>query len=241
MLSDKIRAHLKAKTSQRRRRKDIEDRILSWLDQDQNCHAVWKVSDLIAAGMLPGTSVYNAVYELAAAGRIGFAGRTYHIFHLSDHETIKRTRPSRVGTLIWNKDYAAAAPIREDWLDDPITGQLPLFGGSLEELTNEDLAELIAKAERLQIKRGVDKRYACLSDGIREQLIDVFAKIKITDPVYFAHSDETISLLTYTAVPSMPIDVVIDVGDGPKRMSCKHLTIFGKEIINATDSIFGGE
>ena len=74
MLSDKIKAHLRAKTSQRRRRKDIEDRILSWLDQDQNCHAVWKVSDLIAAGMLPGTSVYNAVYELVSQSRSGAAG-----------------------------------------------------------------------------------------------------------------------------------------------------------------------
>jgi len=71
--------------------------------------------------------------------------------------------------------------------------------------------------------------------------VDVFGAIGITDPVYYAHSDESISLLTYTAVPSMPIDIVVDVGDGPKRMNCKSLTIFGKAIVKATDSMFGAD
>lgn len=242
MISDKIRADLKKKIKTSKRIEEAKEKILTWLDDDKCCHAVWRVSDIRAALLLTSNStLYPALYSLAADGRIGFASRAYHIFHLSKHETIQRTRPSKVGTLVWNKNYYASAPIREEWLDD--TGadqQLPLFSSTdLESMSNEALKELVDRAQRLQIKRGIDKRYACLADGVRETLTEVFRSISITDPVYFAHSDESISFITYTSVPSMPIDVVLDVGDGPQRMNCKSLTLFGKALVAATDSMFG--
>ena len=60
----------------------------------------------------------------------------------------------------------------------------------------------------------------------------------ISDPVYLAHSDDEISFLTYTAVKDMPIDVVIDTGDGPRRVSAKHITLFGPKLLAYTDSMF---
>ena len=240
MLSDKARKHLKLKLN-KNRRVDIEEKILEWLSDDNCRDSVFKISDLMMALMIGKSTIYSSIYQLAIDNKIGFASRNYHIFYLSQNETIKKTKPSRVGTLLWHKDHLVSVPLREEWLDVPISTQLTLFDDGLDKMTNEQLTDLIEKAERLQIKRGIDKRYECLYAGIREQLVDIFAKIKITDPVYFAHSDESISLLTYTAVPSMPIDIVLDTGDGPKRMNCKHLTIFGKSIVNATDSMFGGE
>jgi hypothetical protein len=244
MLSNKIKEHLYQK-SRTRQNPGIDQKILDWLAHDNCCHGVWKVSDIMSALMLSVGSTYAAIYRLAAAGKIGYANKTYHIFHRSSHETIRKTKASRFGTLVWDKDYYATVPIRDEWLD-PVEDseseeaeQLPLFGDDLEEMNNEELEDLIKRARHLQIQRGIKQRYSCLDDHIQEKLVHIFEKIKITDPVYFAHSDDDISLLTYTAVPNMPIDIVYDNGSGAKRLNCKHLTIFGKEIIAATDSMFG--
>ena len=239
MLSEKVKKHLMTRVSGKRGLK-MESKILAWLDDIQKCGAVWRANDVRAAIPMGSGTLYSAIYRLAAQGKIGFASTKYHVFKHSEHETIKATSTKRAGVLLWHKDYEASAPLREEWIDEP-SEQLPLFDGGLESMSSEDLKELIQRAERIQIQRGIDRRYACLSGGVREQLADVFASIKITDPVYYAHSDKSLSFLTYTAVPSMPIDVVIDSGDGPKRLNCKHLTIFGKAIVNATDSMFGGE
>ncbi len=104
----------------------------------------------------------------------------------------------------------------------------------------EDLQTLIDLAKKRQIQIGIDRRYACLSKAHRDLLVGVFSGIGITDPVYFAHSDDDISFLTYTAVPDMPIDVVIDEGNGPRHISAKHLTLFGERLITYTDSMFSG-
>ena len=197
---------------------------------EQNNNEVFKVSDVRAKCSISGGSLYSAIYRLAAENKIGFASAKYHLFKLSSNEKIKHTKSGSTKLLVWHKDYRVSVPLRDDWIVEELSQeeQIPLFTSELSTMSNDELSELIEKAKRIQIKRGVAKRYSCLSDGVQDQLVDVFGAIGITDPVYYAHSDESISLLTYTAVPSMPIDVVIDVGDGPKRMNCKSLTIFGK-------------
>ena len=128
---------------------------------------------------------------------------------------------------------------------------LSVSGGSLFPITKtpqeivdaasvDDLQALIELAKKRQIQIGIDRRYACLTKKHRAMLADIFVGIGITDPVYFAHSDDDISFLTYTAVQAMPIDVVIDEGDGPRRVSAKHITLFGKTLLNYTDSMFSG-
>jgi hypothetical protein len=102
----------------------------------------------------------------------------------------------------------------------------------------DDLQSLIDLAKKRQIQIGIDRRYACLNKAHRDTITDIFVGIGITDPVYFAHSDDNISLLTYTAVKDMPIDIVIDEGNGPRRVSAKHITLFGKALLAYTDSMF---
>ena len=242
-MNDKIKQDLKAKypTKQTKQSKNAAKKVLDCLEQNNN--DVFKVSDIRAKCSLSGGALYSAIYRLAAEDKIGFASAKYHLFKLSSNEKVKSTKSGSTKLLVWHRDYRVSVPLRDDWIvEEPSQEeQIPLFTNELDSMSNDELSELIEKAKRIQIKRGVTKRYSCLSDGVQDQLVDVFGAIGITDPVYYAHSDESISLLTYTAVPNMPIDIVVDVGDGPKRMNCKSLTIFGKAIVKATDSMFGAD
>ena len=242
-MNDKIRQDLKAKypTKQTKASKSAAKKVLDCLEQNNN--DVFKVSDIRAKCSLSGGSLYSAIYRLAAEDKIGFASAKYHLFKLSSNEKVKSTKSGSTKLLIWHKDYRVSVPLRDDWIaEEPSQEeQIPLFTNELDSMSNDELSDLIEKAKRIQIKRGIAKRYGCLSDGVQDQLVGVFGAIGITDPVYYAHSDESISLLTYTAVPNMPIDIVIDTGFGPERLNCRHLTIFGKAIVKATDSMFGAD
>lgn len=240
MLSDKAKKSLKARTSGRRG-DSVMTKILDWLSSDDRRDTVWRINDLRRDVTTGSGTLYAAVYRLAIQDKIGFASSRYHVFKHSYDPSIRSMSAKRAGVLLWHRDLNVSAPLREEWIDQAVTGQLPLFDGGLESMSTDDLDKIIERAEYIKIKRGIDRRYACLSGGVREQLADVFKKIKITDPVYFAHSDESLSFLTYTAVPAMPIDIVVDVGDGAQRLNCHHLTIFGKAIVTATDNIFGKE
>ena len=176
--------------------------------------------------------VRAALYELCAEDEIAFVSKYFHVW---DRSAIG---VRGVRQVFYSKENPYRAEILEDWQCDDETGPQP---NGLDSMDNDELSELIKKAKRIQIKRGIAKRYSCLSDGVQDQLVDIFGGIGITDPVYYAHSDDTVSFLTYTAVPNMPIDIVVDIGDGPKRMNCKSLTIFGRAILKATDSMFGVE
>ena len=174
--------------------------------------------------------VRSALYELCADNKISFMSKHFHFWD----QSVARKKGTR--QVFFSKNLTYRPRVLPDWLCDEDEDI-----GDLASLSSERLQDLIDEARDIQIKRGIDRRYACLSGGVREQLADVFKKIKITDPVYFAHSDESLSFLTYTAVPAMPIDIVVDVGDGAQRLNCHHLTIFGKAIVTATDNIFGKE
>ena len=185
-----------------------------------------------AASDVKTEKIRAALYELCAENEIAFVSKHFHVW---DQRVIKQRGARQV---FYSKENPYRAEILEDWQCDEEPEPQP---GELDAMTNDELSELIDKAKRIQIQRGIAKRYACLSDDVQDQLVEVFGGIGITDPVYYAHSDDSVSLLTYTAVPNMPIDIVVDVGDGPKRMNCKNLTIFGKAILKATDSMFGAE
>lgn len=243
-MNDKIKKDLKTKFGAKETKKSkINDKkVLDYLDANQT--DIFRLSDIRAQCGVSGGSLYSTVYRLASQEKIGFAAAKYHIFMHSSNEKIRSfTGQNVTKILIWHKNYKACAPLRDEWIDEEPSqrGQIPLFTTELESMSNDELVDLIDKAKKIQIQRGIAKRYSCLVDGIQEQLVDVFESIGITDPVYYAHSDDTISLLTYTAVPNMPIDIVVDAGDGPKRLNCKHLTIFGKKIVQVTDSMFGSE
>ena len=214
--------------------------ILDWLEMDHHKDLVWTTSYIKDDLGMGNGSFYDSIYRLAAEEKIGFASRTYHDFSASDNDYVRGVR-LRVRVLIWNKKNAIHVPPLEDWIDEDSLEQGRLFGADLESMSNEELDELISKAKRLQVARGVDRRYAVLSKEHREKLTSVFARIGITDPVYYAYSDKDISFLTYTAVPDMPIDIVMDNGHGPVRFNCRNLTIFGKALVNATDSMFGSD
>ena len=185
-----------------------------------------------AASEVKNTKIRAALYELCAEDEIAFMSKHFHVW---DRSVVKERGAKQV---FYSKENPYRAEILEDWQCDE---EPEPQSDSIESMSDDELSELIDKAKRMQIKRGVAKRYSCLSGGVQDQLVDVFGSIGITDPVYYAHSDDSISLLTYTAVQNMPIDIVVDVGDGPKRMNCKALTIFGKAILKATDSMFGAE
>lgn len=241
-MNEKIKEDLKKKypTKQTKASRSAAKKVLDCLELNNN--DVYKMSDIRVKCGLSGGSLYSVIYRLVAEDKIGFASAKYHVFKLSSNEKIRSfTGQNVTKILVWHKNYKASAPLRDEWIEDEPSQdeQIPLFRSDLNAMTNEELADLIDEAKRLQIKRGIARRYSCLTDDVQEQLAGVFETIGITDPVYYAHSDNVISLLTYTAVPSMPIDIVVDIGDGPKRLNCKHLTIFGKEIVKATDSMFG--
>ena len=216
-------------------RDGVDRQVLSWLDKnkDGQCfHAEHK--EVIAASQ---SALYRSVYRLAAQQRIGFASSRYHNIK-------KLVRSFNPGTkvLFWHIAADISADALPEWIGEsaPLE-QGRLFGKDLASLSSEQLQNLIDEAKKIQIKRGTDRRYACLSPEYRQKLSEIFGRIGITDPVYYAHSDDDISFLTYTAVPSMPIDIVIDIGHGPVRHQCKNLTIFGRAIVAATDSMFGSD
>ena len=185
-----------------------------------------------AASDVKTIKIRAALYELCAQDEIAFMSKHFHVW---DRSVVKERGAKQV---FYSKENPYRAEILEDWQCDE---EPEPQSDDIESMSDDELSELIDKAKKIQIKRGVAKRYACLSDDVQDRLVEVFGGIGITDPVYYAHSDDTISLLTYTAVQSMPIDVVIDTGYGPERLSCRHLTIFGKAILKATDSMFGAE
>ena len=234
-MNNKIIEHLKTRTNQNPRG-DLDSRILSWLDKNKD--GPRSMEDLRESVSGSSAGLYRAVYRLASQQKIGFACSTYHdvsavsggLFH----------RGTRV--LFWHPENKLSAPVKERWIDEsaPLE-QGRLFGADLANLTIEQLDDLAVKIKRIQIDRGVASRYPCIPKEHRDKLGDVFAGIGITDPVYFAHSDDDISFITYTAVQAMPIDIVLDAGHGPVRFNCRNLTIFGKAIVAATDSMFGGE
>ena len=236
-MNDKIKDDLATKYKARTNN-GLLKKILDFLDVDAHKNIPWTVQE-IKDDLVMGNGIYEAIYQLAAEKKIGFASRVYHDFAASQDAKI-RSISKRIRMIVWSKGTCSSVPVLDDWIDEDSMEQGRLFGADLESLNSEELAELIERAKRLQIARGVDRRYAILPKEHREKLTDVFAGIGITDPVYYAYSDEDISFLTYTAVPDMPIDIVMDNGHGPVRFNCRSLTIFGKGVVNATDSMFGG-
>ena len=233
-MNNKITEHLLTRTNQNPRG-DLDARFLDWLEQNKDdvCCIEDVQEDLEASS----ASMYRSIYRLAAQKKIGFAADTYH-----DISPFLRRFGRRTKVFFWHTDNAVDVTVLEEWIDeDAPLEQGRLFGADLESLTGEQLQGLIDEAKKLQIKRGIDQRYACISQAHRDKLTEVFGRIGITDPVYYAHSDDDISFLTYTAVASMPIDIGVDSGHGPVRLNCKALTIFGRAIVNATDSMFVAE
>lgn len=236
-MNNKIKGDLATKYNARPNN-GLLKKILDFLNVDAHKNIPWTVQE-IKDDLSMGNGIYQSAYQLAAEEKIGFASRTYHDFSASEDTKI-RSLSKRIQMIVWNKGSNISVPLLDDWIDEDSMEQGRLFGADLESMDSEELAELIERARRLQIARGVDRRYAILPKEHRKKLTDVFAGIGITDPVYYAYSDEDISFLTYTAVPDMPIDIVMDNGHGPVRFNCRSLTIFGKAIVNATDSMFGG-
>ena len=236
-MNNKIKDDLAAKYTARPNN-GLLKKILDFLDVDAHKNIPWTVQE-IKDDLSMGNGVYEAIYQLAAEEKIGFASRVYHDFAASESVKV-RNLSKRIRMIVWSKGSCSSVPLLDDWIDEDSMEQGRLFGADLESMDSEELAELIERAKRLQIARGVDRRYAILPKEHRDKLTDVFAGIGITDPVYYAYSDEDMSFLTYTAVPDMPIDIVMDNGHGSVRFNCRSLTIFGKGIVNATDSMFGG-
>ncbi|QDP45811.1 MAG: hypothetical protein Unbinned5179contig1004_3 [Prokaryotic dsDNA virus sp.] len=233
-MNNKIIKHLLTRTNQNPRG-DLDARLLAWLEQNKD--GACCVEDLSEEIETSSASAYRSIYRLAAQRKIGFAASTYH-----DMSDMLRSFSGRTRVLFWHLDNDISAPVLEEWIDeDAPLEQGRLFGEDLASLSSEQLQGLIDEAKKLQIKRGIDRRYACISQAHRDKLTEVFGRIGITDPVYYAHSDDDISFLTYTAVASMPIDIVVDSGHGPTRLNCKALTIFGRGIVAATDSMFAAE
>lgn len=216
-------------------RDGVDQQVLSWLDR--NKEGACCIEDLKEEISASGSALYRSIYRLSAQRKIGFASSRYH-----DIKEMRRPFSQRTRILFWHIDNDISADVLEAWIDEsaPLE-QGRLFGKDLTSLSSEQLQDLIDEAKRLQIKRGTDRRYACLPPEHRQRLSEIFGRIGITDPVYYAHSDDDISFLTYTAVSSMPIDIVIDSGHGPVRLNCKNLTIFGRAIVAATDSMFGSD
>lgn len=235
-MNNKIKGDLATKYNARPNN-GLLKKILDFLDVEAHKNIPWTVQE-IKDDLAIGNGIYQSVYQLAAEEKIGFASRVYHDFAASEDAKI-RSISKRIRMIVWSKGSNISVPPLEDWIDEDSMEQGRLFGADLESMDSEALAQLIERAKRLQIARGVDRRYAILPKEHREKLTDVFEAIGITDPVYYAYSDNDMSFLTYTAVPDMPIDIVMDNGHGPVRFNCRSLTIFGKGIVNATDSMFG--
>lgn len=250
MLNNKIKNHLAGKTGKKNNKND--EKILDWLANEDHKELVWEPTYISQDLSIKGGSLYNSIYRLASQDKIGFASRDYHIFRGSSLGCIS----PRVKVAVWYKDYKIDKPAtKENWKvpisSDQTRGIGPVSRGSLfpvvktpqeiiDAVSAEDLQTLIDLAKKRQVQIGIDRRYACLTKAHRDLLVGVFSGIGITDPVYFAHSDDDVSFLTYTAVPNMPIDVVIDEGEGPRRISAKHITLFGRALVAYTDSMFSG-
>lgn len=241
MLNSKIIEHLAGKAGKKSNKND--EKILAWLGMEDHKTILWEPTYISQDLNIKGGSLYSSIYRLASQEKIGFASRDYHTFRDS---SLARIAP-RVKIVVWHKDYSIEEPaIRDNWTvpisSDQMRGSLFPVAKTPEQIIEsadvDDLQKLIELAKKRQVQIGIDRRYACLSKAHRDILTGVFSAIGITDPVYFAHDDDDISLLTYTAVPDMPIDVVIDEGDGPRHISAKHLTLFGKRLIAYTDSMF---
>ena len=236
-MNNKIKSYLKAKYNQQPRT-DADQKIVAWLDSFANNKSVWEVSYLKNELAIRESSLYRCIYRLAWQGKIGLASRKFHDLKASpDIGALS----SGVSIVVWSTKHHVNVPVLPEWIDtDAPIQQAPLFGYDFSALSSEELDEVIKRAQWQQIARGVTERYAVMPKEMRNKLTDIFCKINITDPVYYAHSDEDVSFMTYTAIKNMPIDIVIDTGFGPTRFNCKALTIFGEEILKATGSMFSG-
>ena len=232
-MNDKIREALKDRTTMNPRG-DLDSRILNWLEICSESPRT--VMNLMEDFSDSNPNLYRSIFRLAINDKIGFAARPYHQI-----QSIARGFDKRTSILFWNKDLNLYAPISEDWIVESSAPGTVNSKEYLKGLSPEELDILIKDAQETKFQRSMNNRYSCLSKEHRENLIEVFEKINIADPVYFAHSDDKVSFMTFTAIPNMPIDIVIDSGSGPKRHNCKHLTIFGKTIVAATDSMFGSD
>ena len=215
----------------------IDTEIVDWLNSSANNKSIWEVSCLKEDLPYKRSTIYRAIYRLAALEKIGFASRFTHNF---SHCNETKKLPYSIKIVVWSINHKLYVPLKEDYIDPDMPEQVPLFGYDFTALSNEQLAEVIERAQWQQIHRGVRERYAILPKEAINKLTDIFCKINISDPVHYAYSDNEISFMTFTAIKTMPIDIVIDTGFGPNRYNCRSLTIFGEEILRATNSMLGG-
>ena len=184
-------------------------------------------------------SYYNAVYYLAIQGEIGFVDREYHLF--SQHNVLKEVA-KRHRTICWDKSFdrqVQSVPIRPKYRTNEDMVKI-LTGYSIKKITDKDLSELIKKAQKEQMERRLELRYAGSLAHITDPIKEVLEKYNVADPVALVHASDATTFLTMTETPAMPIKITIKDKSLPvtQTIECEHITIHSPPVISTIKEAF---
>ena len=234
MINNKIKADLVARGKSR---EDAEKKIFKVLNEAPD--QIFTLRDICNKNGRHNGSFWGAAYHLAAQGKIGLADRKYHVWSAS----VLATYPTRIRTVIWNKDLDIEnVIIREQWIDlVPNPKQAPLFKKEdVSTLSDSDLDDLMRRVSKERFERMLISRFKGSDQGTCDPVIDALRSIGIADPVAYVHSDAKCTFVTMTSTKEMPIKITLKSEGREARTihDIEHITLHGLPVVATLKSAF---
>jgi hypothetical protein len=206
-----------------------EAKILHYLSKNND--KIVTMIDILEHYDTSSGAFYSAAYSLAERGAVGFADRQYHIF--AQHEELKKLH-KRNRFVLWHKDHHVEVAIRPQFASYQTQNDQPsLFGDNIEELSNDELSKLIARAQKLKLDRELDNRYAGGMAHVVDPIKEALVGYGVSDPVALVHAGDEATFITMSATKAMPIKITIKQKGMPvvQTIECDHITVHGVPVV----------
>ena len=206
-----------------------EAKILQYLNQNND--KIVTMIDILEQYESTSGAYYSAAYALAEKGAGGFADRQYH--NWLQHPYLKKLH-KRNRFVLWHKDHHVEVAIRPQFATYQTQNDQPsLFGDNIDELSNDELSKLIARAQKLKLDRELDNRYAGGMAHVVDPIKDALSGYGVSDPVALVHAGDEATFITMSATKAMPIKITIKQKGMPvvQTIECDHITVHGVPVV----------